>query len=90
MIVNTINVATAGTRVQAGDSGSIQSVFFKARSANANTIYVGDSTVTSTKGIALEPGEDITISFKGRGKMQDFYADADTSADKVDYVADNS
>ena len=90
MIVNTIEVATAGTRVQSGDSGTVKSIIFKARQSNAATIYVGDSLVSSTRGMALEPGESFEFTFRKHGKVQDFYADADTNGDDVDYFADNS
>ena len=90
MIVNTITVTAAGTAVQAGDSGNITSVMFKARSSNSGAVYVGDSNVSSTRGIELLPGEVTTTRFKGHGKLQDFYADAATNSDKVDYWADNS
>ena len=90
MIVDTIDVAAAGTRVQSGKKGSIKSLLARARSANTGTIYIGDSVVSSSAGLALEPGEAITIHFNGYGKMQDFYADADTSGDDVDLIGDNS
>jgi len=90
MIVTTIKVTAAGTRVQSSKAGAIKSVLVRARSDNTGTAYVGDSDVSSTNGLALEPGEAETIHFNGFGKLNDFYADVDTNNDQVDLFADNS
>lgn len=90
MIVHTINVSTAGTRVQSTKNGSVKSVVAKARSGNAGAVYVGTSDVSSSEGMELQPGEVFTFTFKGVGKMQDFYADAANNNDKVDLLGDNS
>ena len=90
MIVDTITVTTAGTRVQSGKSGTVKSVLAKARSTNTGPVYVGVSDVASTVGVELVPGEAITFTFKTAGKMKDFYADSDNNSDKVDLFGDNS
>lgn len=55
----TATVATAGTRVQISTDATIRSpyVVVQASSANAGTIYLGGSTVSSTNGLELFPGE---------------------------------
>lgn len=90
MIVTTITVTAAGTAVQSSKSGTVKSVLAKARSSNTGAVYVGTSDVSSSIGVELLPGEAVPITFKGHGKMQEFYADADTNNDQVDLVGDNS
>ncbi len=89
-IVNTITVATAGTAVQSPSSGTVKAVLFKARSSNTGNAYVGDSNVSSSRGVELQPGESFHMVLQGYGKLQSWYADADNNDDAVDFVADNS
>jgi len=90
MIVNTIKVTSAGTRVQASDSGTVRSIVFHARPDNVGNVYVGDSNVSSTRGVCLAPSGTFRMVFENYGKVKNWYADVDTSNDEVDYVADNS
>jgi len=90
MIVTTIKVTTAGASVVSPKAGTVKSVLARARTANTGTVYVGTSDVSSTIGLALEPGEAERIVFNGLGKLKDFYADADTNNDQVDLFADNT
>lgn len=83
-------MTSAGTRVQAGDDGTVRSIVFHARPDNAGNIYVGDANVSSNRGICLAPGGTFSIVFQNYGKVKNWYADVDTSNDEVDYVADNS
>lgn len=55
----TATVSTAGTRVQISTDTTIRTpyVVIQASSANAGTIYLGGSTVSSTNGLELFPGE---------------------------------
>lgn len=56
------NVTTAGTRVVLAASQAILSgVTIKAKSANTGTIYVGSSTVSSSNGYALSPGDSVFL-----------------------------
>ncbi len=90
MITGTINVVTPGTAVVCPKAGTVSQILWIARAANADTIYLGSSDVSSTDGISLEPGQAITIPFARYGSLKDWYADADTAADKVDFYGDNS
>lgn len=89
-IVGTITVAAAGTRVQSPKNGTVKAVMFKARSTNVGAIYVGDSSVSSSSGIELVPGESTHLNFNGYEQLQSWYADAANSNDKVDFVGDNT
>ena len=90
MIAGTIDVAAAGTAAQSSKSGTIRAISFKARIGNTGNIYLGNSDVSSTNGMELEPGEAWTWTYAKYGKIQDWYADAATNGDDVDFVADNS
>lgn len=89
-IIGTINVDAAGTATQAGKSGNITAVSFVARPSNTGAVYVGNSDVTSTNGVYLGPGDDVDMPFKGKDRMENFWADADNNNDKVDFMADNT
>jgi hypothetical protein len=89
-IVGTITVTTAGTAVQSPKSGSVKAVLFKASSSNTGAIYVGDSSVSSSNGVELQPGAAIQMAFEGYERLEDWYADADDNNDRVDFIGDNS
>ena len=60
--IGTVNVASAGTRVQVVSSGNaVSAVSFRARTANTGAVYVGDDTVASGSGYELQPG-DVVVS----------------------------
>jgi len=92
-----VTVTTAGTRVQV-TSSFIQAttVVIQAKRANTGKIYVGDSSVSSTRGLQLEPGESVSISIDPSGIrgpdeliMSDLYLDSSVSGEgaKVSYIA---
>jgi len=89
-IIGTITVSTAGTRVQNPTSGNVQGIMWRARADNTGAVYVGYSDVSSTNGVHISPGDAFTVLFTGYEKLQNWYADAATNSDKVDFVADNS
>ena len=89
-VIGTISVSSAGTRVQNGTSGNVRGIMWRARADNTGIVYVGYSTVSSTYGVAISPGDAFTVLFEGYEKLQNWYADAATNGDKVDFVADNS
>ena len=89
-IVDSITVTTAGTAVKSPKSGTVKAILFKARSSNAGNAYVGASSVSSSSGVELQPGEAVHMVFQGREKLQNWYADAENNSDRVDFVADNS
>jgi hypothetical protein len=87
IISGTLNVPAAGTRVQAAHDGNVRSILFKARQANTGAFYVGGSGVSSTSGMTLAPGESFQISGLLDGiSTSQFWGDAETNANKVDYV----
>ena len=85
--MGTVTVATAGTRVLVVASGNaVSAVSFKARASNAGPVYIGDNTVSSSNGYRLEPGDEITLTFRQVIDLRRFYVDAANNNDKVDYV----
>lgn len=91
----TVNVPTAGTRVQLHTGGGLNLrdkilwVRFRGRPLNTGTVYVGISDVAATNGWSLENGDDagLTLDFRAYGgsvEAQDFWVDAATNADKVE------
>ena len=90
-LTGTTDVPTAGTRVQINNtSRRCLSIIFKGRNANVGSVYVGGSGVSSTAGFELRKNESITFNF-GAARvsclMSDFYVDAATSGDDVDWAA---
>jgi len=91
-----VTVSVAGTRVQITSSASgCGGIIFQANSANTGKIYVGDSTVTSSNGIAIGPGESYTIASQSLDGvmdaeliLSDYYLDADTSGNscRIQYL----
>lgn len=85
-----VNVPASGTRVALSSTELKSSnIVVQAASGNTNKIYVGDSTVTATNGISLEPGQTINVTGdvrRGGGDeydLSDIFVDADTNDDKV-------
>ena len=89
-LIGTITVTSAGTAVQSTKEGTVQAIMWRARADNTGIIYVGDSTVSSSNGVAVSPGDAFTVLFDGYERLEKWYADAATNSDKVDFVADNS
>ncbi len=89
--VSTLTVATAGTAtVCSAASQPVISVYFEALGTNTGTIYIGDSTVSSTKYItALAAGAGFGISTDAKGRLggelqlSTLSANASVSGDKV-------
>ncbi len=80
-------VTTAGTRVQlnSGTSFRTASVQVQAAYTNSGYVYVGDSSVSSTVGIALAPGDCVCIEGE-EGQyvdIADIYVDASVNSSKV-------
>ncbi len=89
-VIGTITVTSAGTAVQNPQEGNVRGIMFRARADNTSTVYVGYSTVSSTNGVAIAPGDAFTVLFNSYERLESWYADAATNSDKVDFVADNS
>jgi hypothetical protein len=86
IISGTLNVPTAGTRVQAAHDGNVKAILFKARQANTGAFYLGGSGVSSTSGMTLAPGEAIQLILPNAISTAQFWGDAETNANKVDYI----
>ena len=93
----TVNVPTAGTRVQLDVGGGLNAVDkilwlrAKGRPNNTGTAYVGISDVSATNGYSLENNDDVglTLDFRGLGgriQASDVWVDAATNADKVEFA----
>jgi hypothetical protein len=85
-ISGTIKVTAAGTRVQAAHKGNVRAVVFKARADNAGDVYLGGSDVSSTDGMTLSPGESIQVSLGDPESTSQFWADAASNDDQIDFV----
>jgi hypothetical protein len=77
-------VATAGTRVQLSTT-SIPSkrILVTASKDNSGDVYVGGETVATGRGKLLVPLQDVWLDLDNVNKV---YVDAETSADKVEYL----
>ena len=85
--IGSITVATPGTAVAVATSGNaITAVSFRARTDNTGAVYVGDSGVSSSNGYRLEPGDELTLSFRETIDLRRFFVDADTANDAVDFA----
>jgi len=97
IVSDSIDVPNATTRVQISTSPArVLSIIFKARSGNTGGVYVGDVSVAAAVGLELLPGEEISIpisdSVQETGKphtvpLSDFYVDAATNGNDVDFLA---
>ena len=76
------SVAAAGTAERVG-GGSINSVVIRADADNVGDIYIGLSTVSSTTGLVVGPGEYVSMDI---GDLGDVYVDAANNDDGVSYL----
>lgn len=93
MTGSVIPVPVAGTAVPLDaatpTARAASSVLIQAEFGNTGTIYIGDSTVTTTTGFALCPGDSMEISGDNRTFGQDevivndLFVNADSAGDKV-------
>jgi hypothetical protein len=83
----TTDVGTAGTEVQISNtSDRVKAIDVRGRPSNTGNVFFGVSDVTATNGWTLQPGESISITFgEGSAKFADFWVDAATSGDDVDW-----
>lgn len=82
-----VTVAATGTEVAIATSAiqNVVAVHFYAPAANTGTVYVGDSSVTTANGIAIEKGTKYIIEAP-RGEyisVQTIFVDAATNGDKL-------
>lgn len=90
-ILSPVTVSNAGTRVQITSSDIAASgIIFQANPANTGRTYIGDSTVTSSNGMSLGPGEIFSVSSQSLDgvmdaeiNLSDYWVDADVSGNSV-------
>ena len=89
----TQTVTTNGTRVQLSSTATtVLSVIVQADGANTGALYVGDSTVSSTDGLQLSPGQSISINAELVGgnsdgfTLTDIYIDSDSNGSKARFA----
>ena len=89
--IGSVVVTSAGTAAQVVASGNaVSAVSFKARMANAGAVYLGDDGVDAASGYELNPGDEITLSFREAIDLRRFYVDAANSNDSLDYAGVSS
>lgn len=84
-------VTTSGTSVAlVASSTDAQMLYVRAKADNTNNIYFGNSTVdeTTSQQITLIANQAVTISATGGYKIDvnQFYIDADTNGEGVDFL----
>ena len=87
-VIGRVTVVSAGTRVQVqSTSKNVAWISFQAESGNSGVIYVGDSTVSSTKYMAaLDAKASVFIpnlGVPGPYNLSDFYVDSSGSSQNV-------
>ena len=86
IVSGTVTITNAGTPQQTPDKGNVHAIIFKARQDNAGRVFVSDSTVSSTNGWELAPGEaSPQLILVDAVSTTQFYADAEVSNDQVDF-----
>ena len=91
VISDSTDVPTAGTRVQINNTArKCLWITFKGRSTNTGAVYVGGPLVAAADGYALLPSETQVVPLRDVGgscPMSDFWVDAATSGNDVDWIA---
>lgn len=84
-----LTITTAGSELQFSDTKDrVKSLSVKARPGNTGNVFFGISTITSTSGWTLQPGEGKTVGFgEGSVLFNVFYGDAATNGDILDWTA---
>jgi len=84
----TTDVATAGTQVRISNTAHrVKAIEVRGRPGNTGNTFFGVSTVSAAGGWTLQPGESKALSFgEGSVKFADFWVDAATSGDDVDWT----
>lgn len=88
--ISAVTVTSAGTRVQiSSEKRPVSSILFQADPSNTGLIYVGDSTVSSSNGIALGAKDSYEVSGDERPSgldeliLSDFWVDASSNSQIV-------
>jgi hypothetical protein len=84
----TTDVGTAGTQVRISNTAHrVKAIEVRGRPGNTGNTFFGTSGVSATNGWTLQPGESKALSFgDGTVKFADFWVDAATSGDDVDWT----
>ena len=88
-----VTVASAGTAVRFTTVPTpIKYLLLDVPSANTGSLYVGDSTVASNNTPSITKGTTRDFTFthdaeEAPGDLSDFYADAGTNGDVINYLA---
>ena len=82
----TVNVGTAGTRVQVSNTTQkVRYIKFSAKAGNSGLTYVGISDVAAANGYELSANDSLEMDYRpGSEVLNVFYVDAATNNDKVD------
>lgn len=78
-----VTVATAGTRVQFPAGALTSGVVIAAPDSNPGIVYVGDSTVDSTNGFQLDPGDSVPLEIDA---LDSIWVDAASNASVVTFL----
>ena len=85
-----VTITTAGTAVQVSSSAiMVNAVFVQAHENNRGNVYIGDSNVSATQGIAIGPGQPFQysghpqIQLLGEFLLSDVWVDSAEDADEV-------
>ncbi|OPY54723.1 MAG: hypothetical protein A4E48_00302 [Methanosaeta sp. PtaU1.Bin060] len=76
------SVATAGTAVAIGSDIKVGNLVVIANCDNSGNIYLGSSSVNSSKGVKIPPGGILPC---GAVNLSKIYIDADVSGDGISY-----
>ena len=88
-MAGSLTIATAGTELQFSNTANkVRSLSVRARPGNTGNVFLGTSTVSSTLGWTLQPGESKTLEYgDGSELFSTFYGDAATNGDILDWTA---
>ena len=91
--VLTKTVTTAGARERiVTQEINVIAVLIQAISTNAGDIYIGDNTVSSSKGLEIDPRDSVIINAKDLGwadeliAMREIWVDSDDDGDGVNIL----
>lgn len=76
-------VSSAGTAEAIAASTPVNGVIIQALSDNVGNVYVGDSSVDSSNGMELQPGQATSVAIDNLSKV---YVDADNNDDGVCFI----
>jgi len=88
-VAGSLTIATAGTELQfSATRDPVKSLAVRARPGNTGNVFFGISTITSSSGWTLQPGESKTVNLgKGSVLFSVFYGDAANNGAILDWTA---